>query len=46
MLKFGSQRIKRTKLTHQETRKGFSSEETRNTEIKFGKERLSNDLHK
>jgi hypothetical protein len=38
--------FKRTKLTHRETtRKGFTSEETKNTEIKLGKERLSNDLH-
>jgi hypothetical protein len=46
MLKIGSQRIKRMKLTHQETtRKGFTSEETKNSDIKLGKECLSNDLH-
>jgi hypothetical protein len=46
MLKIESQRIKRTKPTHPETtRKGFTSEETKNTEITLGKERLSNDLH-
>jgi hypothetical protein len=43
MLKIGLQRIKRMKLAHREiTRKGFTSEETKNTEIKLGKERLTN----